>query len=278
MKTHKCIRTPWLLLTPMLIGVCLFFVLPFGIVLYYSVTFGITGKFVWLKNYVQVMESSAFRLAMYNTLRFLLIGVPAIMLVSFVLALMLQRRLAGTKLFHSVLLLPMVMGVSSVILVIQIIFGETGLLNMLLGEHVQWMQSKAAFWILELLYIWKNFGYNVVLFLAGLNTIPRELYDCAALEGAGERQKLRFITLPLIVPTAFFVFVISVINCFRTYRENFLLAGEHPHESIYMIQHFLSNNFKNLNYQRLSVAAVSLFLLVGMAVAIFYMIQRKYEE
>lgn len=131
--------------------------------------------------------------------------------------------------------------------------------------------------MLLILYVCKSFGYNTVLYLAGLNGIPTDYYRMADLEGATSGQKLRYITLPLMVPTFFFVFVISVINCFRSYREAFLLAGEHPHESVYMLQHFLSNNFKNLNYQRLSVAAVCLFALVAVLCAVLYRGAREEE-
>lgn len=282
MKMRKSNSQPWLLLTPLLLGVAVFFLIPFCITVYYSVTFGVTGKFVGLDNYVQVLGSSTFRLAAKNTLRFLFLGVPLIMGISFALALLVRRKFLGTQLFRSVMLLPMVVGIAGTVLVIRLLFGEAGLVNRslsALGFPVgEWLTSPAAFWVLLVLYAWKNFGYNVVLYLAGLNAIPRDLYDYADLEGASSWQKLRYITLPMLVPTFFFVFVISVINCFRTYREAFLLAGEHPHESIYMLQHFLNNNFQNLNYQRLSVAAVCLFALIAALVALFYSFQRRYEE
>lgn len=275
-------RTPWLLLAPILLGVTFFFLIPFSITIYYSVTFGITGKFVGLDNYIDVLHSSSFRLAVWNTSRFLLLGVPLIMIVSFLLALLLQKKFFGTQIFRSVMLLPMTIGVSAIVVITQYLFSETGAVNSLMSffniPYAQWLGSPAAFWILLGIYVWKNFGYNIVLYLAGLNAIPKGLYDYADLEGADFRQKLLYITLPMMLPSSFFVFVISVINCFRTYREAFLLAGEHPHESIYMLQHFLNNNFKNLNYQRLSVAAVFLFLLMAIAVAALYMFQRQYEE
>ncbi len=273
--------TPWLLLAPILVGVTVFFLIPFGITLYDSVTFGVTGRFVGLENYIQVWNSSTFRLAMGNTLRFLLLGVPLIMVLSFALALLAQKRFTGTRLFRSALLLPMAVGVASIVTATEALFSETGMLNRILEAlgipAVAWLDGPAAFWVLLGLYLWKNFGYNVVLYLAGLNAIPRAYYDDAELSGASAWQKLRAVTLPMMTPTFFFVFVISVMNCFRTYREAFLLAGEHPQSDIYMLQHYLSNNFKNLNYQRLSVASVCLFLLVSVLVAIFYRFQRRYE-
>lgn len=275
-------KAPWLLLAPILLGVTVFFLIPFGITLYYSVTFGVTGRFVGLENYADVLGSSAFRLAAWNTARFLLLGVPLIMILSFAVALLAQKKFAGTGLLRSSALLPMAAGVAGIVPVVEMIFSETGLMNRILDALgipvVQWLNGPAAFWVLLGLYIWKNFGYNMILYLAGLNGIPKEFYDCADLEGATGVQKMGYITLPMMVPTFFFVFVISIIQCFRTYREAFLLAGGHPHESIYMLQHFLSNNFNNLNYQRLSVAAVCLFLVIGLLVAVFYRFQQRYEE
>lgn len=263
MKTTE--KTAWLLLAPILLGVAVFFLIPFGITLYYSVTFGVTGRFVGWQNYADVLGSSAFRLAAGNTLRFLGLGVPVNMVLSFALALGMRERLAGTGWLRTTQLLPMVMGTAGIVTAAQ----------RLIPAPV-W-DSPAAFWVLLMLYVWKSFGYNTVLYLAGLNGIPTDYYRMADLEGATSGQKLRYITLPLMVPTFFFVFVISVINCFRSYREAFLLAGEHPHESVYMLQHFLSNNFKNLNYQRLSVAAVCLFALVAVLCALFYRKQREVE-
>lgn len=100
----------------------------------------------------------------------------------------------------------------------------------------------------------------------------------AQLEGAGEWQYLRRVTLPLMAPSFFFVFVISVVNCFKSFREAFLLGGKNPHESIYMLQHFMNNNFESLNYQRLSVAAVLTFVLIFAMVALLFRLKERYGE
>lgn len=118
----------------------------------------------------------------------------------------------------------------------------------------------------------------MILLLAGLNMIPGELYQSAAIEGAGGMQKFVRITLPLMWPSSFFAFVISVTNSFKSYREVFLLGGNHPHDSIYLLQHFLNNNFENLNYQRLSVAATLLFALIFALVGVLYWLQDRYGE
>lgn len=271
--------TAWLLAAPVLAGALVFFAAPFALSLWYSVTFGVGGaKFVGLANYLDVFSSSAFRLAAGNTLRFLGIGVPSILVLSFVLALLIQRRFSGSQLFRSVLLFPMTVPVAGVVMVVQVFFGAGGVVNRWLAGRQDWMDSPVAFWILLGLYIWRNCGYNVILLLAGLNMIPGELYQSAAIEGAGGMQKFVRITLPLMWPSLFFTFVISVTNSFKSYREAFLLGGNHPHDSIYLLQHFLNNNFENLNYQRLSVAATLLFALVFALVGILYWLQDRYGE
>ena len=281
-RLRRC-ATPWLLAAPVLGGALVFFAVPFAITVWYSFTFGVGGaEFVGLENYAKVFSSDAFRLAAYNTLRFLAVAVPLNMALGFALALALQKKFAGTKLFRSVLLFPMAVPVASVVMVVDVFFSTHGVVNTglkALGLPVtEWLNGPAAFWVLVGLYLWKNCGYNVILMLAGLNMIPSELYQAAAVEGAGGWQKLRFITMPLICPSLFFVFVMSVINSFKTYREAFLLGGVHPHKSIYMLQHFLNNNFENVNYQRLSVAAILVFLLIFALVGVFYAVQAKREE
>lgn len=276
-------RTAWLLASPVLAGLAVFFAVPFAITLWYSVTFGVGGaSFVGLSNYAKVFRSSAFRLAAANTLRFLLVGVPLIMVLGFAIALLLQRKFAGTKLFRSVLLFPMVLPVASVVMVVDVFFAQYGIVNGWLENLglplTDWMNSPRAFWVLIGLYVWKNCGYNVILMLAGLNMIPTELYQTADIEGASGWQKFTRITLPMVWPSLFFVFVMSVINSFKSYREAFLLGGKHPHDSIYLLQHFLNNNFENLNYQRLSVAAVMLFAIIFALVALFYALQNRYGE
>jgi multiple sugar transport system permease protein len=129
--------------------------------------------------------------------------------------------------------------------------------------------------VLLVLYIWKNSGYNIILFLAALNAIPTAYYEAADLDGAGKFRQLFGITLPLIVPYLFFIVVISVINSFKSFREAFILFGSHPHQSIYMIQHFMNNNFQNLNYIRLSVGAILIFTVIFTLMLILFRIRTK---
>lgn len=275
-------QTGLILAAPVILGSGIFFLIPFCLMLRYSLTFGIGGsRFVGLRNYREVLESPAFRLAAANTIRFLAIGLPLIMALGLLLALLLRQKLPGAGLLRRVLLLPMVLPVASIVMLVQILFAGPGILNGILEQWGlfprQWLNGPESFWVLVGLYVWKNCGYNVVLFLAGLNMIPEELYQTAELDGAGPWAKFRFITLPLLIPSLFFGFIFSIVNSFKVYREAFLLGGEYPAQSIYLLQHFLNNNFRNLNYQRLSVAAIILFSVIFLLVGLLLWAQRKTE-
>jgi multiple sugar transport system permease protein len=169
--------------------------------------------------------------------------------------------------------------VASVVLFFQIIFSDAGLINNILGvfgiSPANLAHSENSFTMLLVLYIWKNSGYNIILFLAALNAIPKAYYEAADIDGASSLIQLFKITLPLIVPYTFFIIVISVINSFKAFREAFILFGSHPHQSIYMIQHFMNNNFQNLNYIRLSVGANLIFLVIFVLVLILFVARKK---
>lgn len=269
------------LAAPFLIGFIVFFAAPFLISIFYTFTFGTGGgKFVGLKNYIDVINSGAFQLAVYNTMRFILIGVPLIMVIALVLSLVLKKKFGGSSFFRSIFLYPMVVPVASTVMVFQVVFAETGIMNTFyqyINLPVQdWLGSEKAFGILIFLYIWKNCGYNIVLLLAGLNAIPDDFYEAAKLEGAGNWHCFRYITMPIMAPTFFFVFVISIVNSFKSFREAFLLGGAMPKSnSIYMLQHFMNNNFSNLNYQRLSVAALLVFFVIFAMIFVLFKLRKK---
>lgn len=275
--------TGFLCILPFLFGFFLFYIIPFGISIKYSFTAGIGGlTFAGLKNYKEVLGSYAFQLAATNTFRFMGCGIPLIMLISMVLALMLYRTAGHTGIFQSILLYPIIIPIGSVVMFFQVMLSEYGLFNRILYQlglpEVDWLESSAAFGVLLFLYIWKNSGYNIVLFLTGLNGIPKEYEDAAKLDGAGRWQYFRYIQCPLLVPSFLFVFVMSVINSFKCYREAYLLGGRYPDDSIYMLQHFMNNNFESLNYQRLSVAAILVFLVVFALVILLFTLKYRGER
>lgn len=251
-----------LLASPAVVGLLAFLVLPFGYTFLRSFTTGLGwGRFVGLENYAQLFENRLFLLALKNTFLFLACGLALILPLSLFLALLLQKAGKWGKPLALALLFPMVLPVSAIVIVVNLVFAENGLLSQMTGP-TPWMDSPFAFVILLGLYLWKNVGIGVVILLAGLTTIPGELYESASMDGAGKWARLTRVTLPMLRPELLVVTILSSLNAFKNFREAFVLGGDHPHESIYMLQHFMNNNFENMNFPRLSVAAVVFFALL----------------
>lgn len=263
-----------------LTGFIVFFAVPFGISIVKTFYSGTGGRdFVGFANYTSIFQSTTFRLALVNTLKFIGIGVPLILIVSFIISLALQNPIKGKRAFRTLFIMPLVVPVASVILVFSIVFESSGIINNALTSLgyplTDFMNSEKAFTVLIILYIWKNCGYNIVLLMAGLNQIPSEYYDAAKVDGASKWFVLKSVTMPLMIPTFFFTTVISIINCFKSFREAFALSGSYPHQSVYMLQHFMNNNFFNLNYSRLSVASLLTFVIIISLVAVMYGFRQK---
>ena len=251
-----------LLAAPAVMGLLAFLALPFGYTFLRSFTVGLGwGRFVGLENYAQLFGNRLFLLALKNTFLFLLCGLTLILPISLLLSLLLQKTGKWGKGLAMALLFPMVLPVSAIVIVVNLVFAENGLLSQLTGP-TPWMDSPFAVVILLGLYLWKNVGIGVVILLAGLTTIPGELYESANMDGAGKWTRLTKVTLPMLRPELLVVTILSTLNAFKNFREAFVLGGDHPHESIYMLQHFMNNNFENMNFPRLSVAAVVFFALL----------------
>ena len=131
------------------------------------------------------------------------------------------------------------------------------------------MNSGSAFWILFISYIWKNLGYDIVLWMAGLAGISSNIYEAARVDGAGEMQCFFYITLPNLKSSLYTITVLSFLNSFKVFREAYLVAGDYPHESIYMMQHLFNNWFVNLDIQKMTAAAVMLIAFSGIILVLF---------
>ena len=262
-------------LSPSLLGVGIFFILPFCVVVYYSLIDGVGSKnFVFLQNFIKLFDNSAFRLAAKNTLTFSAMAVPLAVVLSMVLALMLESRIPLKSQFRTFFLSPMMVPVASVVLIWQVLFNYNGTVNefiMLFGaDKIDWLQSQFAPVVVLLLFLWKNLGYNMILFMAALNNIPKELLEVADVEGASEMYKFFAIKLRYLSPTVLFVTILSLINSFKVFREVYLLAGAYPYEALYTLQHFMNNTFDSLDYQKLSAAAVLMALVMVVIIALLF--------
>lgn len=191
-------------LLPDLAGVVIFARLPFGEVVKKSFQNAVTSQWVGLKNYEEIFSNTAFRLAASNTARFTFTCIPLLVALSLVLAVTLEKLRSGKNILKSAFLLPVAVPASSVVLVWKILFHSNGLLNGFLNriglEKINWMNSSAAFGVLVISYLWKNIGYDMVLWMAGLSAIPKEIYEAAEVDGAGNLQVFFSIGLPLGLP------------------------------------------------------------------------------
>ena len=262
-----------------LIGTGIFLLLPYAYVVVNSFIKTGSGSFAGLDNYEAVLGSEAFMTAMGNTALFMAVSVPVILALSLLISVYIYEnpRLAGC--LKTSFLIPMAIPVTSVVLMWRFLFDDNGIINGVLNacgmDTVNWMNTGAAFWILVLSYVWKNLGYNIILWLAALSAIDPAIGEAARIDGAGGWQRLTRVTLPAAKNGAFVIIVLAALSSFKVFREAYLVAGEYPHDSIYMVQHIFNNWFRNLEIDKLAAGSVinSLILIV-----LVLLLQRFWER
>ena len=224
----------WAYLAPSLIGVGLFFVLPFGVVIYYSlINNPVQHDFVGYSNFVRTWENNAFQLAARNTLIFSFAAVPLAVVLSLWLAVIMESRIPLKSTFRTFFLSPMMVPIASVILVWQVLFDYNGLVNAVISRigigKVDWLKSYYGPVVIILLFLWKNLGL--------------------------------------------FVIIMSLINSFKVFREVYLLAGNYPFDSLYTMQHYMNNTFQSLDYQKLSSAAIIMAAFMMVVIGILLLLE-----
>lgn len=265
-------------LVPSLLGVFLFFILPFFVVIYYSVLDNpYSANFVWFSNYVSVFRNGAFQLAGKNTLKFSFVAMPLSVILGLLLAMLMNQSIPLRSQFRTAFLTPMMVPVASVVLIVQVIFHYNGALNHVLGwfgvARIDWFKSDYAQVAIIFLFLWKNLGYNMILFLTALESIPKDIIEVATLESANAWQIFWKIKIRYLTSTILFVMILSLINSFKVFREIYLLTGDYPYDSLYMLQHFMNNTFKSLDYQKLSTAAIIMSLVMIVIIGALFLIE-----
>ncbi|UVI27945.1 carbohydrate ABC transporter permease [Paenibacillus spongiae] len=286
MNMHRLARRELLValcfLAPSLAGFSVFYLIPFGQSVLISFQDRLGGGSMTLSNYKELLLSSSFQQAASNTFWFTLISVPIVVTVSLAVALLLNRRVYLRNWLRTAYVLPLVVPVASIVMVWQILFDWNGAFNLVLGyfgmDRIDWMKSDWAGFVIIMIYVWKNMGYNIVLFLAGLQNIPEQYYEIADLEGAGPWRRLFGITLTYLTPTTFLVVLMSVLNSFKVFRETYLVAGAYPHDRIYMMQHYMNNMFLSLDIQKLSAGAVLMAVSILVLVAVLFRTERIFRS
>ncbi len=277
-------------LAPALSAILLFFILPLFVAFLLSFTdFDIYTlgdfrrlKFIGFGNYIKLLNDELFFKALYNTFYFVLIGGPLSILVSLSTALLLNSKLLKyKKIFRTIYFLPVVTTIVAVAIVWRYLYHPRfGVLNYLLSligiQPIDWLgDPDFAMPAIILLAVWKNFGYNMILFIAGLQNIPAELYEAAELDGASNWYKLKNITLPLLAPTTFFISIITMIGYFQLFAEPYVMTQGGPlNSTLSIVLYMYQEGFRwwNIGY------SVSIAFVLFLIILIFTFIQFRYEK
>lgn len=275
-------RQSWLFLLPSVAGVFVFVLLPFLDAVRRSF-FDTAGRaadrptFLGLSVYREVLGNGAFRLAAGNTLRFMAVALPLLMVISFLLSLLVYQYSRKSSFFKTALVLPVAVPAAGIVLLWRMVFCQDGIVNGLTGLSTDWIYGPQSFAVLVFAYLWKNTGYQMLLWLAALGGISDELYEAAEADGAGWLQKLCYVTLPQVRGAAGMILFLAVVNSFKVFREAYIVSGSYPNDRIYLLQHLFNHWFLNLDIQKMSAAAVLLTLVI-MAFLIPFVVRRRGRE
>jgi multiple sugar transport system permease protein len=283
-------RAAWLFLTPALGLISLFFFLPVAASLLLSFTdydiYAIADlsnvRLVGLRNYTRLVESPIFWIALKNTFYFVLVGGPLTIAVSLGAALLVNARLVRFKgFFRTLYFAPFITTLVAVAIVWRYLYHrQYGLINYALGavgiDPIDWLGDPHwAMPAIILLAVWKNFGYNMLIFVAGLQAIPHELYEAADLDGAGPWRRFRHVTLPMLGPTLLFVGLITMIGFFQLFAEPYVMTQGGPLQSTTsMVLLMYEEGFR---WWRMGYAAAVAFVLFLVILA-FMLVQRRLQR
>jgi multiple sugar transport system permease protein len=282
-RTMKTILTAYLFLLPalFLLGVWQIyplvqtFIMSFQEVNFFDFS---NPTFVGLDNYRELLQDRDFGWALKTTVIFVCLVVPVQTCLSFLLAVLLNSLNKGKSLFRTAFFIPYVTSTVAVTVVFMRLFtkdgGLTELFHALGLPNVSWFSDvDLALPFLALVYIWMNFGFFVILFLSGLQTVPKEVYDAAVIDGAGRAKVLRYITLPLVKPFVFLVLVTGIINAFQMFDQAFVISrggslGSPAGATMTLVIFIYSEAFRNNNMGYASAASVMLLLIVVVVTAL----------
>ncbi len=275
---HKTLRRKIMLLSlPALAGFLVFYILPFFKSVRYSfIENTFTQRFVWFDNYKTVLTNEFFRMALKNTIVFSVISVVATVLLAFVLSLQLVKLSKRFSYIKSMFVMPYVLPTASIIFIWQTLFGTEKY------AMLQDLETLGDFFVilpLYLLFTWKNIGIDIILITSALMRVPKETYEAAAVDGAHGLKMHTKITFPLIMPSMFFVIVLTFVNSLKIFKESHLYYNtNYPPDIAYMVQNYMNNHFYKLNYQNLSAAVVVFTVVMAIVIFLLYRLENKSSD
>src|SRR5215213_10329311 len=276
-----------LFLLPNLIGFLIFTAIPVGaafVLAFYDYDLLLGASWAGLENFREMFTTDeVFRAALFNTVYFTAVSVPLSVVLGLVTAMLVNQALRGIVIFRSIFLLPYVTVTVALSLVWKWIYlPDIGLINSVLGvfgiDGPPWLTSGTwAMPALILMSVWKGFGYNMVIFLAGLQSIPDHLYDAAKVDGATAWRRFLNVTLPLLSPTTFFVVVISVIGSFQVFDQALVMTNGGPGTSTTtLVLYIYKAGFQSYKMGYASAIALVLFVIVAAFTALQFSLQRRW--
>lgn len=290
---RRKLSSGWLFASPFLFGFAVFTVYPLFASLYYSFCdYNVFDPpvFTGTKNYAELLRDPLLRTACWNTLVFTAFTVPVTMLVALGLAMLLNLKVRGQAFYRAVFFLPSIVpAVAASVLWIWVFNPQYGILNVGLRAVKPWLDSYVTVpvpgWLTDpawakpaliLMSVW-GAGANMVLYLAGLQEVPRELYEAAAIDGAGAWQRTRHITLPSISPTLFYTLIMGVIGALQTFTQSRVMNNGGPADSTLFYSLYLFNNafsFFRMGYA--SAMAYVLFVVIVLCTVVMFRASRRF--
>ncbi len=279
-------RAAYLYLLPILIGLTVFTAGPILASLGLSFTqydIGANPRFIGTQNYNEFLNSALFWQVAGNTVYYALLYVPASIAVSLGLALLVEKRIRGIEFFRTIYFLPVVTSMVAAAIIWSWMYNsDVGLLNYLLSmigiDGPKWLQNPHwALPAIAIMSIWKNAGYNMMIFLAGLANIPKDYYEAARLDGSSAWSRFLHITLPMLSPVTFFVLVVTTIGAFQVFEQTFVMTNGGPGVSTLTLSYYIwQTAFRFFNLGGASALGYLFFLLVLAVTALQFLARRRW--
>lgn len=281
-EKNECIWG-WLFILPTMIGLIILNIYPIFKTIYESFfktgDFGRGNVFIGLENYKRILTDGEVWQSLLNTFKYAIVEVPFSLVIALLLAVLLNRKMRGRAAYRTIFFLPMVAAPAAVAMVWRWLFNsEFGLLNNLFGTEINWISDpKIAVFSIAVIGIWSIIGYNMVLFLSGLQEIPRDYYEASSIDGANGIYQFFHITVPLLSPTIFFVTVTRVISALQVFDLIFMVMDKNnPALSKTQSLVYLFYDYSFINNNRgLGSSIVVLLLVIIMIITVFQMYAQK---
>lgn len=274
---------PYIMLFVSMAGFCCFYLVPFLLSFSYSVVDNpVSSRFCGLQNYRDLFHNAYFLRGLKNTVFFMAVSIPLNIVLSLGVAIVVRNSRSYSGYFSLIFLIPLAIPSATSAFFWENFFGLHGTLNKFLSvfrvQGIDWLDGEYGMMVIIIIFIWKNIGYNMALFISGLGSIPEEYYECADTEGAGRFWKFRNITLTYLTPTTFLVLIMTFVNSFKVFKEIYIITGEYPPEGLYVLQHYMNNMFLSLNYSKLVSATYILTAAIVLIVVCIFRVERKALE